>query len=783
MATSIGVKMQMEGAAQFKADLQQITQKSKELAAEMKAAASGEADFAKRQQILGAQVENASAKIDKLNQKYAQQEAQLNETKRQLEEAKKAYEEDSEEAQKLTLAVTKQETALSKTKTEINKATDELNKLEAQTVESSAEMEDLGEETQATGNKVKDSSGKFSSAAKVIKGVGVAIGAAVAAIGTATVAMGKKLVESAVDVSSYGDEVDKQSQKLGLSAENYQKLSYAMEMSGADIESMKKGMVNINKSLAEFAEGNTAAASTFDALGVSLKNGDGSMKNSEAVLLDTIDALGTMEDTTKRDALAQELFGKSFTELRPLLNSGSEGIRELMNEAEQYGMVMSDTAVKASADFDDSLIRLQGTMKGLKNRMIGELLPSFGEVLDGFSLLVSGQDKSGEALAKGIEHSIDAINKVLPQVAKAGGTIVRGLVNGISKNLPQILNGAIEMVQTLLDAIVENIPLIASAIGQALPQLVMAFVQVVEGIAQNFGAIITPLLDALPQIVDAIVSALPAIITAILNALPDIIRGLVKAIPQIVDAILSALPQIILALVEALPQIVIAIITELPKMAVQIAKAIITNFPKILLALGQGLLSILEQLGSWFGELFGKLGKWFGDILKDVWDFVKSIPGKIGEGLKGIWEAGQNLVKGLWNGINDAVGWVLDKIKGFGKKILDGIKSIFGIKSPSREMAWVGRMLDEGLARGINKYSGLAINEAFNVADGISGAMSGLTAPTITAGSGANGSGGVANNSVVMNIYGAEGQNINELADVVIDKLQRVIIGSEAVYA
>lgn len=782
MATSIGVKMQMDGAAQFKADLQQITQKSKELAAEMKAAASGEADFAKRQQILGAQIENAAAKIDKLNQKYSQQERQLEETKAQLEEAKQAYGEDSAEAQKLTLAVTKQETALSKTKTEINKATDELNKLEAQTEEGSDGMQKFGKETQDAGNKVKDSEGKFSSAANVIKNVGAAVGAAVVAIGTAAVALGKKLVDSAVDVSAYGDEIDKESQKLGMSAENYQKLSYAMEMSGADIESMKKGMVNINKSLADFADGNEAAASSFTSLGVSLKNGDGSMKNSEAVLMDTVDALANMEDATKRDAMAQEIFGKSFTELRPLLNSGSEGIRELMEEAEAYGMVMSDDAVKASADFDDSLTRAQGTMQGLKNRMVGELLPAFGEVVDGFSLLVSGQDTSGEALAQGIEHSLDAINQVLPKLVKVGGTIVKGLVNGISKNLPQILSGALEMVQTLMDAIVDNIPLIAQAIGTALPQMIEAFVKVVEGIAQNFGAIITPLLDALPQIVDAVVSALPSIITAILAALPDIIRGLVKAIPAIIDAILSALPDIILAIIQALPQIVIAIITELPKMAVEIAKAIITNFPKIIVAIAQGLWSILSQIGEWFGGLFSSLGTWLAQIGTDVWNFIKSIPGKIGEGLRGIYDAGLNLVKGLWDGISDAADWVLGKIKGFGEKILNGIKSFFGIKSPSREMAWVGRMLDEGLAKGISQYSGVALTEAFSVADGISGAMNGLQTPRVSIGTGGSGYGSTTN-AVTMNIYGAEGQSINDLADEVIDKLQRTIMGSEAVYA
>lgn len=772
---TISQQIELQGESSYRASLQNIVQKNKELAAEMKAVTSGAASEEARMKVLNAQIENQNKYIAQLNQKYSQQQSKVAATKKAIEDAAKEYGENSSEVQKLKEQLTKEETALSKTKTSINNATAALNQMEAQTRETGSGVQNMSNEVEESGNRFEGLGSKL----KAVAAVGAA---AVAAIGTAAAALGKKLVTSAVDVAEYGDEIDKESQKLGMSAENYQKLSYAMEMSGADIESMKKGMVNINKSLADFADGNEAAASSFEAMGVSLQKTDGSMKNSEEVLLDTIDALGNMEDTTKRDAMAQELFGKSFTELRPLLNEGSEGIRELMNEAEAYGMVMSDKAVKASADFDDSLTRAQGTMQGLKNQMIGELLPAFTEVVNGFSLLVSGQDTTGEALAQGIVHSLDAINQMLPKFMEIGGTIIKGIVEGISKNLPQILTGALNMLNTFMDAIIDNLPTVMSAIGQALPKIMETLVKLIEGIAQNIGMIINPILEAIPDIIEVLVGALPTIITAILGALPDIIRTFIHMIPQIVSVILEALPDIILALIEALPQIVLAIIEELPTMFVEIAKAVITNFPKIVVAVAQGLWSVLVQIGTWFSELFGKIGEWLGNILSDIWEFIKSIPKKIGEGFQGIFDAGKNLIKGLWEGISDAVKWVLDKIKGLGKKILDGIKGIFGIKSPSKEMAWIGQMLDEGLANGLDKYSGLAISEAFNVADGITGAMSGLATPSIAVG-GIGGSGGVSNNAITMNIYGADGQNINDLADVVIDKLQRTIIGSEAVYA
>ena len=86
-------------------------------------------------------------------------------------------------------------------------------------------------------------------------------------------------------------------------------------------------------------------------------------------------------------------------------------------------------------------------------------------------------------------------------------------------------------------------------------------------------------------------------------------------------------------------------------------------------------------------------------------DYIKSIPQLIHDyfdsKITKLEEIGGNLVKGLWNGIGNKVRWILDKIRGFGRAVLNGIKSVFGIHSPSTETAWMGEMLDRGLANGV----------------------------------------------------------------------------------
>ena len=85
------------------------------------------------------------------------------------------------------------------------------------------------------------------------------------------------------------------------------------------------------------------------------------------------------------------------------------------------------------------------------------------------------------------------------------------------------------------------------------------------------------------------------------------------------------------------------------------------------------------------------------NVVTGVINGFKDLPNKITD-------IGKNLVQGLWNGINNAKDWVLDKIKGFGDAILSGIKGFFGIHSPSRVMRdQVGIYLAKGIGVGFSE--------------------------------------------------------------------------------
>lgn len=102
----------------------------------------------------------------------------------------------------------------------------------------------------------------------------------------------------------------------------------------------------------------------------------------------------------------------------------------------------------------------------------------------------------------------------------------------------------------------------------------------------------------------------------------------------------------------------------------------------------------VSKVTSW-GSSLASAGKSAASKLASaVVNGVKSLPGKMAS-------IGGNLVSGLWNGIGNKVGWITSKIRGFGSSVLRSIKGIFGVHSPSTETAWIGDMLDQGLAKGV----------------------------------------------------------------------------------
>lgn len=722
MAENIGLKLGIDGEKDFKQALTDINKDFKVLGSEMKLVAS---QFDKNDNS----IESLTARNEVLNKQIDAQKDKIKTLKSALENAANSFGENDKRTKNWQIQLNNAEAALNNMERELKDNTAQMNK-------TGTAADHMGDEIKQSGKQADDARSGFDNLKSTLSTVGAALGATIAAIGTAAVTAGKKIWDMANDTAEAGDEIDKQSQKLGISAENYQKLSYAMERSGADVEDFKKGTMNITKELANMQNGVDGAGEMFNQLGISVQNSDGSFKSTEDVLLSTIDALSNMQDETQRNALANSVFGKSYQEILPLLNSGSDGIRQLMDEAEQYGMVMSDDAVKASAAFEDSLTKLKGTITGVKNALMSQLLPGFTSITDGFAELVSGNEEGSDMIKSGIENVIETVSDMIPQVVSLLTTIGEAILEEAPSVIESLSMSIIDMLPDALDfalndvlpkLIISSLSItgeLISSIGEALPDLMTS-------LAESFSTIVTELFteDNITNFVQLILDFIQNAIAGIGEALPIIL----EAIKTVVLNLIDALPEIFSMLLDMLPDLIenISLIIKnglpvLVQAAVEIISSICENLPTILEQLFDSLPTILDSISSALIDnidtliqcgidltigIVKNLPKIIVGLLKAAPSIIKSLAEALLKGLSSIVEVGKNIVKGLWEGIKNAASWLWEKITGWLSGIWDGIKNFFGIKSPSTKMRdMIGKNLVKGLAQGITDEGKTAIN-------------------------------------------------------------------------
>lgn len=257
------------------------------------------------------------------------------------------------------------------------------------------------------------------------------------------------------------------------------------------------------------------------------------------------------------------------------------------------------------------------------------------------------------------------------------GALSAGLTNSIKGGVLPAVNEMVQGLQTAFET--GGIDAFADKLGESL----------VKGL--------TMITDALPQVMQVAVTVLQAFLNALVQNAPMIIQNIMKMLPILVQGLLSMLPQILQTVITIAIQVITGLAEMMPTLIPQIIDAIlamipilIDNLPLFIKAGYQLITGILVGLINAVPTLLSYIPK----LIKSIMGYILQLPK--------MWlDIGTNMVKGLWEGIKNVSGWVLDKIKGFGKSILNGIKSFFGIHSPSTEFAWVGQMNAEGLIKGM----------------------------------------------------------------------------------
>lgn len=330
-------------------------------------------------------------------------------------------------------------------------------------IDSTEAEKSLGK-TDKAAQSTQDKLGKLvSGAAKFAAGAA----ASIAAAGTA-------VFKFADNVASVGDTIDKQSQKLGISAKAYQEWDAVLGHCGASIDSLKGGMKTLTKAVADASDDQVAA---FQAVGLSMDQVKS--MSTEDVFAAVVTGLQGMEEGAERTNIATTLLGKSAQELGPLLNTSAEDTAAMKQAVNELGGVMSDEAVAASASFKDALQDLTTIGTGFKNALGAQVLPYVTEAMTALTDGFRSGGIAGMATAA-VDIVSDFAGKLvqeIPQLATSATQMLTGLASYLENNADKIVAAGGQLVVNLVTALVDNLPQIALAAAKMVVALAKALIE------------------------------------------------------------------------------------------------------------------------------------------------------------------------------------------------------------------------------------------------------------------------------------------------------------------
>lgn len=263
-------------------------------------------------------------------------------------------------------------------------------------------MREIERRANAFGNAI----GKSIKAAAVqflaFTGVAVSIGAAFESI------------KNAIDLA---DETRDLSIQLGISTQAVSDFRYAAQQTGTDMDALAKGMKILAKNAAAAGNPTSAQAKIFTALGISVTDSTGRLKDLADLVPEIADKFKGLEDGTTKAALAQSLFGKSGLELTEFLNSGSQGLADYGDKLRKLGGEITPEAAEAADRFNDHLNDLKTAFGGAALQVASKLLPAMDDlIVDLQKFTASNAADTANDIASGFEkmgQAVDSLSQVV----------------------------------------------------------------------------------------------------------------------------------------------------------------------------------------------------------------------------------------------------------------------------------------------------------------------------------------------------------------------------------
>ena len=411
MATNIGARVELAGERQFRQALSEINAGLRVTASELALVTAKYADNDKSVAAL-------TARNEALQNSITVQTAKVQTLRNALENAAILYGETDARTLRYAESLNKAEAELIKTEKELQDNSKELAKAKENMEKYGLSVDEVAESQKTFGENLSDVISGLGihlpagadKAIRALDGTKVSTLALVGVVAGLVAGFGKLTIETA----QAADEILTLAQVTGLTTDQIQELRYAEELLDVSTETLTGSMTRMIRNMNTARRGTGDAAEAFQKLRIRITDSTGQLRDSEQVFLEVIDALGRMRNETERDALSMAIFGRSARELTPLIEAGSEALKELADEAHRMGYVMDENTLQKFGALDDAMQRFNNQTTTFKNSIAIVLLP----VLTGFF----------EVLNK-IDPKVIATVAIIGSIAAIAITVVKAIKN------------------------------------------------------------------------------------------------------------------------------------------------------------------------------------------------------------------------------------------------------------------------------------------------------------------------------------------------------------------
>lgn len=432
------------------------------------------------------------------------------------------------------------------------------------------------------------------------------------------------------------------------------------------------------------------AAARLEALGVEAFDAEGNLRPLNETFGDLNGALSTMTQEEQTQAL-NEIFNKvDLKSVNAMLGTSAERFGELTDSIENSKDAAANMANTQLDNLAGDITLFKSALEGAQIVISDQLTPNLREFVQfgssAISILSTTFQKGGlngamGALGTILSDGIGMVIEMLPALVDAGMQLIGALGQGLLSNIPVLIEAAAQIVVTL-----------AKGIGSALPELI-------PSVVETLLVVVSTIIENLPLILDAGMQVLGGLAQGIMDAIPLLIEQLPELILQIVGFFSENLPtileqgsQMVLALgtgiFDALPQFLAqlpAIITSMVGFFTENLPLIIETGVNLIVQLGVGLIQAIPSLVAQLPQIVAAIISGFAEA-----------PGMM-------LDVGGNIVKGVWEGITGMGSWIKEKVSGFFGGIVNDVKGLLGIHSPSTVFAGIGNNMAQGVGKGFGE--------------------------------------------------------------------------------